>query len=152
MSLPWYRRLGADFAQIILKNKAIGAFFFQQIAKPQTVRKILLQAYRRSEAVTEELVEIILKPARDPGAFKVFLAFTAYSGGPLPEDLLPILPCRAILLWGSEEWWLIEESLYSSPLPSDELLRRILFGKDGDPKLFLSTKSPMTGDLPNFST
>ncbi|MCA2701081.1 MAG: alpha/beta fold hydrolase [Microcystis sp. M179S2] len=103
--LPWYRRLGADIAQIILKNKAIGAFFFQQIAKPQTVRKILLQAYRRSEAVTEELVEIILKPARDQGAIEVFLAFTGYSGGPLPEDLLPILPCPAILLWGSEDPW-----------------------------------------------
>jgi pimeloyl-ACP methyl ester carboxylesterase len=114
--LPWYRRLGADIAQIILKNKAIGAFFFQQIAKPQTVRKILLQAYRRSEAVTEELVEIILKPARDPGAIEVFLAFTGYSGGPLPEDLLPILPCRAILLWGSEDPW--------EPLPLGQELAR----------------------------
>lgn len=104
-ALPWYRRLGADIAQEILKNKAIGAFFFQQIAKPKTVRKILLQAYRRPEAVTEELVEIILKPARDPGAIEVFLAFTGYSAGPLPEDLLPILPCEAILLWGREDPW-----------------------------------------------
>lgn len=104
-NLPWYRRFGADITQKILKNPAIGSLFFKQIAKPETVRKILLQAYRRSEAVTDELVEMLLKPSRDAGAIAVFLAFTGYSGGPLPEDLLPELPCRAILLWGTDDPW-----------------------------------------------
>jgi pimeloyl-ACP methyl ester carboxylesterase len=103
--LPWYRSFGAPFVQKLLANAAIGNFFFQQIAKPKVVRKILLQAYRRSDAVTDELIDMLMKPARDPGATEVFLAFTRYSQGPLPEDLLPRLPCEAIVLWGSEDPW-----------------------------------------------
>ena len=104
-ALPWYRRVGANMMQRVLTNKAIGSFFFAQIAKPRTVRNILLQAYHRSEAVTEELIELLLKPAQDEGATDVFLAFTGYSQGPLPEDLLPRLTCPTILLWGTEDPW-----------------------------------------------
>lgn len=104
-TLPWYRNYGSVVMQQILGNKQIGNFFFKQIAKPQVVRKILLQAYRRSEAVTDELIEILMKPALDKGAVDVFLAFTRYSQGPLPEDLLPRLQCPTILLWGTEDPW-----------------------------------------------
>ena len=104
-SLPWYRRVGANAMQRVLTNKAIGSFFFQQVAKPNTVKNILLQAYHRSEAVTDELVELLLKPAQDQGAAEVFLAFTGYSQGPLPEDLLPRLTCPTILLWGDKDPW-----------------------------------------------
>ncbi len=103
--LPWYRRFGASFATKILTNKTIGSLFFKQIANPKTVRRILLQAYCSPEEVNDELIEIILKPASDKGALDVFLAFTRYSQGPLPEDLLPILPCPTIILWGTEDPW-----------------------------------------------
>ena len=103
--LPWYRSAGASVMQKILGNRAIGNLFFQQIAKPQVVKKILLQAYRRPEAVTDELIEILMKPAMDEGAAEVFCAFTRYSQGALPEDLLPRLSCPTILLWGTEDPW-----------------------------------------------
>ncbi|GAA6619263.1 alpha/beta fold hydrolase [Scytonema sp. NUACC26] len=105
ITLPWYRRFGAPLLQQVLSIKAIGNFFFNQIAKPKTVRQILLKAYVNSEVVTEELVDILMQPAQDPGAVAVFLAFTAYSTGPLPEDLLPQLPCPAIILWGAADPW-----------------------------------------------
>jgi pimeloyl-ACP methyl ester carboxylesterase len=69
------------------------------------VRKILLQAYGDSSAVTDELIEILMKPAQDPGAAEVFLAFTGFSQGPLPEDLLPRLTCPTIFLWGTADPW-----------------------------------------------
>ena len=103
--LPYYRRMGAPILQRILSVKPIGEFFFNQIAKPKTVRSILLQAYPLGLAVTDELVDILMAPAKDPGAAAVFLAFTAYSRGPLAEDLLPILPCPAIILWGTADPW-----------------------------------------------
>ncbi|MEO1428906.1 MAG: alpha/beta fold hydrolase [Cyanobacteria bacterium J06633_8] len=103
--LPAYRRMGAPLLQRILSIKSVGEFFFNQIAKPKTVRSILLQAYPTSEAVTDELIDILMAPAKDPGAASVFLAFTAYSQGPLAEDLLPKLPCPAIILWGSADPW-----------------------------------------------
>ncbi|MBF2016089.1 MAG: alpha/beta fold hydrolase [Richelia sp. RM2_1_2] len=103
--LPYYRRMGAPILQRILSVKPIGEFFFNQIAKPKTVRSILLQAYPLGLAVTDELIDILMAPAKDPGAAAVFLAFTAYSRGPLAEDLLPILPCPAIILWGTADPW-----------------------------------------------
>lgn len=105
VNLPFYRQIGASFLQKVLNNPGIGKFFFKQIANPKTVRRILLQAYADPEAVTDELVEILMKPAQDPNAAKVFLAFTAYSQGPLPEDLLPLLTCPTILLWGTADPW-----------------------------------------------
>lgn len=104
-TLPWYRSFGATTMQQVLGIKPLGQLFFSLLARPNTVRRILLQAYRRSEAVTEELIEILMGPARDKGAAAVFLAFTRYSQGPLPEDLLAVLPCPAIMLWGSEDPW-----------------------------------------------
>jgi pimeloyl-ACP methyl ester carboxylesterase len=104
-TLPWYKRLGAPVLQTILSNKTIGYFFFRQLAKPEVVRKILLQAYHRSEAVTDELINILMQPAADKGAADVFLAFTRYSQGSIPEDLLPRLSCPTILLWGTKDPW-----------------------------------------------
>jgi pimeloyl-ACP methyl ester carboxylesterase len=102
---PWFKRIGAPLLQRILANKAIGHWFFRQIAQPKTVKKILYQAYSRTEAVTDDLVEQLIQPAQQPGAAAVFLAFTAYSTGPLAEDLLPKLQCPAIILWGTDDPW-----------------------------------------------
>ncbi len=104
-TLPWSRRFGAPILQRLLSIKPIANFFFNQVAKPKTVRKILLQAYANAETVTDELVDILTAPASDPGAVAVFVAFTAYSTGPLPEDLLPLLLCPAIILWGTADPW-----------------------------------------------
>jgi pimeloyl-ACP methyl ester carboxylesterase len=102
---PWFKRLGAPLLQQVLKQPWIGEVFFRQVARPETVRKILLKAYARPEAVTDDLIEMLMLPARDPGAAAVFVAFTGYSQGPLPEDLLEKLPCPAILLWGENDPW-----------------------------------------------
>ena len=101
---PFYKQF-APLLQNVLQYKPIGNWFFNQIAQPKTVKKVLLQAYKRSESVTDELVNYLLEPAQDPKAADVFLAFTAYSQGTLPEDLFPRLQCPAIVLWGMEDPW-----------------------------------------------
>ena len=93
---PFYKQF-APLLQNVLQYKPIGNWFFNQIAQPKTVKKVLLQA--------DELVNYLLEPAQDPKAADVFLAFTAYSQGPLPEDLFPKLQCPAIVLWGTEDPW-----------------------------------------------
>lgn len=103
--LPWYRSIGAPLVQRLLAVKWIGQFFFDRLAQPKVVRKILLQAYKNPVAVSDELIDLLMAAAADEGAVDVFLAFTRYSQGPLPEDLLPILPCPAIMLWGTEDPW-----------------------------------------------
>jgi pimeloyl-ACP methyl ester carboxylesterase len=104
-TLPWHRQFSAPILQAVLANRAIGHFFFRQIAKPQVIRKILLQAYAQPQAVTDELVDLLYQPALTPGAADVFLAFTAYSQGPLAEDLLPQLDCPVLVLWGDADPW-----------------------------------------------
>lgn len=105
LTLPWHKRFGAPLVQQILKSKWLGYLFFRQLAKPDVVRKILLQAYQNPEAVNDELIEIIMTPAADAGAADVFLAFTGYSQGPLAEDLLEAIACPVIILWGTKDPW-----------------------------------------------
>lgn len=103
--LPWYRRVGAPVLQKILGVRWLGHRFFNLVARPKTVRKALLQAYARPDAVTDELVQILMKPAADQGAADVFLAFTRYSQGPLPEELLAKLTCPVLIVWGKDDPW-----------------------------------------------
>jgi pimeloyl-ACP methyl ester carboxylesterase len=102
---PWIKQIGTPILQSVLRQEWVGRLFFKQLATPKTVRKVLLQAYGRKDAVTDELVQLLLGAASDEGATEVFVAFTGYSQGPLPQDLLPELPCRAIFLWGEKDPW-----------------------------------------------
>lgn len=104
-SQPWLKQVGAPMLQNLLGVKPIGDFFFQRLATPETVRGILLQAYARSEAVTDELVQLLVEPSRDSRASDVFVAFTRYSQGPLPEELLERLSCPTLILWGESDPW-----------------------------------------------
>lgn len=104
-SLPWYRNWGASVLQKVLAYPAIGNYFFSRLAKPEVIRKILLQAYGCKAAVTDELIQLLLAPAQEPGAAAVFLAFIRYSQGPLAEDLLPLVNCPILVLWGTADPW-----------------------------------------------
>ncbi|KAG5566163.1 hypothetical protein RHGRI_001935 [Rhododendron griersonianum] len=86
---PWYGRPLIRSFQSLLRNTAVGKFFFKSVATPESVRSILCQCYHDTSQVTEELVQSILLPGLEPGAVDVFLEFICYSGGPLPEELLP---------------------------------------------------------------
>ena len=105
LAMSWLKRVGVGFVQIILGNRAIAKLFFDQVRKPRSVKQILSQAYFNKDAITDELIEILIKPAQKPNAVDVFMAFVRYSQGPRPEDLLAILPCDAIVLWGDRDPW-----------------------------------------------
>ncbi|NEP16199.1 MAG: alpha/beta fold hydrolase [Leptolyngbya sp. SIO4C1] len=104
-TLPWYRSASAPLMQRLLSYRPLGQFFFSRLATAKTLQRILRQAYGRSEAVTDELVALLLEPALDSGALDVFLAFICYSQGPLAEDLLPQLRCPVLILWGTDDPW-----------------------------------------------
>jgi pimeloyl-ACP methyl ester carboxylesterase len=99
------KRYGTSFVQNLLAIPAIGEFFFSRVATAKTVRAALSQAYIRKTAITNDLIEMLLAPSRSPRAWEVFVAFTRYSQGPLPEDLLPLLSCRTLLIWGDRDPW-----------------------------------------------
>jgi len=91
--------------QRTLRETSLGKQFFGTVAKAETVKKILKEAYGDSEQVTDELVEAILTPGLRPGAAEVFLDFISYSGGPLPEDLLPLCKPPVRIFWGDKDPW-----------------------------------------------
>ncbi|KAG8369553.1 hypothetical protein BUALT_Bualt14G0025400 [Buddleja alternifolia] len=100
---PWYARPLIKSFQTLLRNTALGKFFFRIVATPDSVRNILCQCYHDTSQVTDELVKIILEPGLDPGAADVFLEFICYSEGPLPEELLP--QCPVLVGWGDKDPW-----------------------------------------------
>lgn len=104
-TLPWYRSAGAPILQAVLDFRPLGQFFFSRLATARSLNRILKQAYGRKDSVTDELVELLLEPAFDPGALDVFLAFIKYDDGPLAEDLLPQIRCPVLILWGEVDPW-----------------------------------------------
>ncbi|GBF88496.1 hypothetical protein Rsub_01209 [Raphidocelis subcapitata] len=91
--------------QRLLRETELGRAFFGNVAQPKAVKNVLRQCYARKEAVTDELVDYILKPGLEPGAVDVFLDFISYSGGPLPEELLARMTAPVSILWGADDPW-----------------------------------------------
>ncbi|XP_022153859.1 uncharacterized hydrolase YugF isoform X2 [Momordica charantia] len=87
------------------RNTALGKYFFRTVATPESVKNILCQCYHDTSQVTDELVQIILNPGLQPGAADIFLEFICYSGGPLPEELLPRVKCPVLIAWGDKDPW-----------------------------------------------
>ncbi|KAG1680822.1 hypothetical protein FOA52_008155 [Chlamydomonas sp. UWO 241] len=101
---PVMRPLVAAF-QRLLRETDLGRAFFGSIARPQTVRSVLREAYGVKDAVTDELIDKILSPGLQPGAVDVFLDFISYSSGPLPEELLAQCTVPVSMLWGEADPW-----------------------------------------------
>ncbi|XP_027117006.1 uncharacterized protein [Coffea arabica] len=102
---PWYGKPLIKSFQNLLRNTALGKFFFKSVATSEAVKSILCQCYHDTSQVTDELVDIILRPGLEPGAADVFLEFICYSGGPLPEELLPQVKCPVLVAWGDKDPW-----------------------------------------------
>ncbi|CAI5533066.1 unnamed protein product [Closterium sp. Naga37s-1] len=114
---PFFARPFVSLLQSTLRSSSLGEQFFASVATPRAVRNVLRQCYGDPATVTDELVDLILKPGLQPGAVDVFLDFICYSGGPLPEDLLPKVQPGAVDVF-------LDFICYSGgPLPEDLLPR-----------------------------
>jgi pimeloyl-ACP methyl ester carboxylesterase len=91
--------------QKTLRTTGLGPMFFSQVATQKGVKSILSQCYHKSSAVTDELVDMILKPGLEPNAVHVFLDFISYSSGPLPEEQLKVCPVPVSIVWGKHDPW-----------------------------------------------
>lgn len=94
--------------QSLLRSKGQG--LFDALAKPDTVKQILMEPYEISEAVDDELVDVLLTPLLTPGASDVVFDTLSYSAGPLPEqqlneDTFPKHNTPVWILYGSKDPW-----------------------------------------------
>ncbi len=94
--------------QSLLRNNGQG--LFEALAKPDTVKQILMEPYVISEAVDDELVDVLLTPLLTPGASDVVFDTLSYSAGPLPEQQLseenfPTENTPVWIVYGSKDPW-----------------------------------------------
>ncbi|MDX2097645.1 MAG: alpha/beta fold hydrolase [Leptolyngbyaceae cyanobacterium bins.59] len=80
---------------------------FHLVRRSGIVRKWARIAYANPEAVTDELVEILVGPAQDRGAAQAFVAiFKAMSTpeqGLSAREILPSLQVPMLLIWGKQD-------------------------------------------------
>lgn len=83
----------------------VGSLLFNVVRQKSRIRSTLKQVYCDRAAVTDELVELIYRPACDPGAGKVFASVLSAPPGPKPTDLLPRVESPLLVLWGERDPW-----------------------------------------------
>jgi pimeloyl-ACP methyl ester carboxylesterase len=103
IAMPAIRKI-----QSLLRSKGQG--LFDALAKPNTVKQILMEPYAISEAVDDILVDVLLTPLLTPGASDVVFDTLSYSAGPLPEQQLSeeaFLKAKTPvwILYGSKDPW-----------------------------------------------
>jgi pimeloyl-ACP methyl ester carboxylesterase len=101
LTMPLVRQI-----QSLLREKGSG--LFKTLANPSTVREILKEPYKVTEAIDEELVSVLLNPLLTPGADQVVFDTLSYSAGPLPEQQLssPSFPDLPVwVIYGKDDPW-----------------------------------------------
>jgi len=102
LAMPLVRQI-----QSLLRNKGHG--LFEALATPETVAEILKEPYAVTDAIDDQLVEVLLDPLLTKGADEVVFDTLSYSAGPLPEQQLssPLFPrdCPVWVAYGKDDPW-----------------------------------------------
>lgn len=89
----------------VVSSPGLGPFLFDRIRQKHRIRNTLRQVYGNKAAITDELVELLYQPSCDPGAQKVFASIVTAPPGPKPTELLPLVQCPLLVLWGEDDPW-----------------------------------------------
>ncbi len=89
----------------VVSSPGLGPFLFDRIRQKHRIRNTLRQVYGNKAAITNELVELLYQPSCDPGAQKVFASIVTAPPGPQPKELLPLVQCPLLVLWGEDDPW-----------------------------------------------
>lgn len=86
--------------------KLLSTLSFLYFRRRSQIRKVLLQVYKDPDAVTDQLVEEIYRPAFDRGALGVFSSVFKSPSGRKLDQLLQSLTKPLILIWGEADPWM----------------------------------------------
>lgn len=135
LNLPLRLVMGA-FTKVV-QSQLIGPILFNSIRQKHRIRNTLLQVYRNSEAITDELVDMLYAPSCDPGAQKVFASILTAPPGPTIAELLPKVKHPVLVLWGADDPW--------TPVTGAKIFQQR--NENGEPIEFVSI--PNTGHCPH---
>jgi pimeloyl-ACP methyl ester carboxylesterase len=89
----------------LVRQRWLIGSLFRLLARPAVVRQVLQQAYPSGGHVDDELVELLVKPSRDPGASESFRGFVNLFDDWLAPQLLEQLQAPVRMLWGEADPW-----------------------------------------------
>lgn len=135
LNLP-LRLVMAGFTRVV-RSKLVGPILFNRIRQKRRIRSTLLQVYRNSEAVTDELVEMLYAPSCDRGAQQVFASILTAPPGPTISELLPNVKHPVLVIWGADDPW--------TPVTGAKIFQE--FNQNNQPIEFVSI--PNTGHCPH---
>ena len=102
---PWGARLGRPLLMAVVRQRWLIASLLRLLARPTFVRSVLQQAYPSGHNVDADLVELLLRPSREPGATESFRGFVNLFDDWLAPQLLERLKLPVRMLWGEADPW-----------------------------------------------
>lgn len=101
----WPAQVSRPLLMAMVRQRWLITSLFRLLANATVVRQVLSQAYPTGRNVDQELVELLLRPSRDPGAAESFRGFVNLFNDWLAPQLLPLLQLPVRMLWGSADPW-----------------------------------------------
>ncbi|MBE7382872.1 MAG: alpha/beta fold hydrolase [Leptolyngbya sp. SIO1E4] len=138
LNLPLRVILGT-FTKLVSSN-LVGPLIFNEVRRKFRIRSSLQQVYHDRAAITDELVEMLYRPACDPGAQKVFASIVTAPPGPKPTELLPKIQQPLLVLWGENDPW--------TPIQGAQVYRTLSETPAAQPAVTFHT-IPETGHCPH---
>ena len=103
--LPIWERWSRPMVKRLVRQRWLLQPLFRTVARPLFVRQVLAQAYPSGANVDQDLIELLLRPARQAGAVESFRGFVNLFRDHMAPELLPQLALPVRLLWGAADPW-----------------------------------------------
>lgn len=106
-AMPAFLRPAIAAIENLVASPPLLKTLFRVVRRPGVVRRWAGLAYANSNAVTDELVDILVGPAQDRGSAQAFCAIlkamTSAEFGPSVKAVLPTLKIPILLIWGQQD-------------------------------------------------
>lgn len=102
---PPLRRLGRPMLKAAVRQRWLTSALYNSLVKPGVIRRVLSQAYPSGSNIDDQLVQLLLEPARQPGAPEAFRGFINLFNDRLATELLAELHTPVAMLWGERDPW-----------------------------------------------
>lgn len=106
-AMPAFLRPAIAALENLVASPPLLKTLFRVVRRPGVVRRWAGLAYANPNAVTDELVDILVGPAQDRGSAQAFCAIlkamTSAQFGPSVKVVLPTLKIPMLLIWGQQD-------------------------------------------------
>lgn len=106
-AIPQFLRPIVAAIKSLVASPPVLQTLFRVVRRPSVVRRWVAIAYSKPDAITDELVEILVAPAHDRRAAQAFSAIlkaiVSPQFGPSVKKVLPTLDIPILLIWGQQD-------------------------------------------------